>query len=88
MGWVFMWRPDAKCCGHEIVRIQELATPVLVGWLLIQTEIGYRVIHKNGLQTDWHDDADSAVIEAYDMQKQYMAIRKKNSGVVGFFRYF
>jgi len=75
-----MWRPDAKICGHEILRIQELASPVLVGWVLVTTdrESGpYRVVHRNGLQTNWHDDPDQAIIEAFGIQKEYLVIRKK-----------
>lgn len=74
-----MWRPDAECCGHEITRVQELAAASLHGWVLIQTDVGYRAIHNNGLQTQWHDDPDDAVSEAFSMQKSYLVIRRNES---------
>lgn len=73
-----MWRPDAKVCGQEIIQLFDLAAPNLAGWVLVKTEIGYRAVHRNGLQTLWHDAADDAVLEAYETEKQYRAFKAKH----------
>lgn len=74
-----MWRPDAKVCGQAVLRLQELAAPTMDGWLLVTTEKGYRCIHRNGLQTEWHDNADDAVLDAFTIKTQHAKDKGKHA---------